>query len=83
MLLFLAWWGRSVWQMSQSPAADQFAFAGAIASAALLLHSAADYPLRTGAMSAVFAMSLVLIVQSRRTARSDTDLRPVRHVVIG
>lgn len=83
ILLFLAWWGRSTWQMAQSPAAEQFAFAGAIASAALLLHSAVDYPLRTAAMSAVFAMSLVLIVQSRRSARSDTDLRPVRHVVVG
>ena len=57
--------------------------AGAIASAAILLHSVVDYPLRTAAMSAVFAMSLALIVESRRTARSETDLRPVRHVVVG
>jgi O-antigen ligase len=83
MLLFLAWWGRSVWQMVRSPAADHFAMAGAIASAALLLHSAADYPLRTAAVSSVFAMCLLLVVQSRRTSRSDTDLRPVRHVVVG
>ena len=32
MLLFLGWWGRSVWRMLKSPAADQFAMAGAIAS---------------------------------------------------
>ena len=83
ILLFLAWWGRSIWQMARSPAVDQFALAGAIASAALLLHSAVDYPLRTAAMSSVFAMSLLLIVQSRRSARSETDLRPVRHVVVG
>lgn len=83
MLLFLAWWGRAVAEMLRSPAADQFAYAGAIASAALLLHSAVDYPLRTAAMSTVFAMSLVLIVQSRRTARSDTDIRPARHLVVG
>jgi O-antigen ligase len=83
MLLFLAWWGRSVWRMAKLPAADHFAFAGAIASAALLLHSAVDYPLRTAAMSAVFAMCLVLVVQSRRTARNETDLRPARHLVVG
>lgn len=83
ILLLLAWWGRSIWELAHSPAADQFALAGAIASAALLLHSAVDYPLRTAAMSAVFAMSLMLIVQSRRSARSETDLRPVRHVVVG
>lgn len=83
MLLFLAWWGRSVWQMVRSPAADPFALAGAIASAALLLHSAVDYPLRTASLSAICAMCLILIVQSRRTARSETDLRPVRHLVVG
>jgi O-antigen ligase len=83
MLLFVAWWGRSVWRMLCSPAADQFAIAGAIASAAILLHSAVDYPLRTAAMSTVFAMCLALILQSRRTAHSDSDLRPVRHVVVG
>ena len=80
---FLAWWGRSVLQMMQSPASDQYAFAGAIASAALLIHSLVDYPLRTAAMSTVFAMCVVLIVLSRRTSQSEEDLRPVRHVVIG
>jgi hypothetical protein len=69
--------------MMQSPASDQYAFAGAIASAALLAHSLVDYPLRTAAMSTVFAMCVVLIVQSRRTPQSEEDLRPVRHVVIG
>jgi O-antigen ligase len=83
MLLFLIWWGRSIVRMLRSPAADEFAIAGAIASAALLLHSAVDYPLRTAAMSAVFAMCLVLILQSRRSARSDSDLRPTRHLVVG
>jgi len=83
MLMFLVWWAGSVGQMLKSPAADYFAIASAIASAAMLLHSAVDYPLRTAALSAVFAMCLALIVQSRRTARSDTDLRPARHLVVG
>lgn len=82
-LLFLAWWSKSVWRMARSSRADQFAMAAAIASAAVLLHSTVDYPLRTAAMSVVFVMCLALILQSRRTARSDSDLRPVRHLVVG
>jgi O-antigen ligase len=82
MLLFIVWWGRSVWTMLRSPTADHFAIAAAIASAAILLHSAVDYPLRTAAMSTVFAMCLALIVQSRRSAQSATDLRPARHLVV-
>ena len=58
-------------------------FAAAIASAAVMLHSAVDYPLRTAAMSAVFAMCLALILQSRRSVQSDSDLRPARHLVVG
>ncbi len=82
IILFMLWWGRSVLQMLRSPAADQFAMAGAIASAAILLHSLVDYPLRTSAISAVFAMSIVLVVQSRRTAWKDSDLWPPRHLVL-
>ncbi|MCF2514336.1 O-antigen ligase family protein [Sphingomonas sp. G124] len=82
MLLFLAWWGQAVWAL-RSPAADYFARAAAIGSAAILLHSMVDYPLRTAAMSAVLAMCLVLTVQSRRRAQSATDLRPARHLVVG
>lgn len=80
--LFLLWWGKVVIQMFRSPASDRFAVAGAIASAAILLHSLVDYPLRTAAISVVFSMTLVLIIQSRRAAQSETDLRPPRHLVV-
>ncbi|HYC96271.1 MAG TPA: O-antigen ligase family protein, partial [Sphingomicrobium sp.] len=83
ILVFLFWWGIAVWRMLRSPASDQFALAGAIASAAILMHSMVDYPLRTAAIGAVFAMSLALILQSRRSAQSEKDLRPVRHLVVG
>lgn len=83
MLAFLFWWGGAVWRMLRSPASDHFAIAGAVASAAILMHSMVDYPLRTASISAAFAMSLALILQSRRSARSDGDLRPVRHLVVG
>ena len=83
ILVFLAWWSAKVWRMLRSPASDQFAIAGAIASATILLHSLVDYPLRTAAMSAVFAMCLALIFQSRRAVRGENDLRPARHLVVG
>lgn len=83
ILLFLTWWAVAVSRMLRSPAADEFAMAGAIASGAILLHSAVDYPLRTAAMAAVFAMCIGLILQSRRTAHSDRDLRPARHIKVG
>jgi O-antigen ligase len=80
--LFLLWWGKVVIQMFRSPASDRFAVAGAVASAAILLHSLVDYPLRTAAISVVFSMTLALIIQSRRTAQSETDIRPPRHLVV-
>ena len=83
ILTFLLWWGTAVRRMLRAPASDQFALAGAVASAAILMHSMVDYPLRTAAISAVFAMSVALVLQSRRSAHSDTDLRPVRHLVVG
>lgn len=83
ILWFLGWWGFAIAKMARSPASDPYAYAGAIASAALLLHSLVDYPLRTAALSAVFALCIGLIVTSRRTAKSEGDLRPTRHLVVG
>jgi O-antigen ligase len=82
IILFLMWWVNSVVRMVRSPASDQFAMAGAIASAAILIHSLVDYPLRTAAISTLFAMCIVLVVQSRRTVQSDNDLRPTRHLIL-
>ncbi|MBA3666252.1 MAG: O-antigen ligase family protein [Sphingomonas sp.] len=83
MLLFLLWWAAAVRRMLASPAADGFAMAGAIGSAAVLVHSAVDYPLRTAAVAALFATCIALILVSRRTASAKTDIRPTRHLVIG
>jgi len=83
ILLFLAWWAAIVIRMLRSSASDQYATAGAIASAAILFHSAVDYPLRTAAISAVMAMCLVMIVQSRRSASGAGDWRAARHIVVG
>lgn len=83
IVLFFAWWGRAVWKLWRRSDASPFAYAASIASAALLLHSFVEFPLRTAAMSACFAMCLGLLANGRRAPRKGAaDLRPVRHLVI-
>jgi O-antigen ligase len=84
MLLFLAWWLRAVWDAWIRASGDPFTRAASIASAAVLLHSLVDFPLRTAAISACFSMCLALLADRRAPPRQDAaDLRPARHVVIG
>jgi O-antigen ligase len=86
LLLFLAWWGRASWRAWTAPEADPYARAAAIASAAILVHSLVDFPLRTAAISTCFAMCLALITEHRRvpaTAKDGSTLWPTRHVVVG
>jgi len=84
MLLFLAWWVvavLAVWRMGRGGA---FARAASIASAAVLVHSLVDFPLRTAAISACFAMCLALLVEPRAPPPQESgDLRPTRHIVVG
>lgn len=83
ILLFLAWWVRAsiaAWRNSDAAA---FARAASIASAALLLHSMVDFPLRTSALASVFALCVALLADRRSPVAANAgDLRPTRHVVI-
>lgn len=83
IIAFLAWWIRVAWRAWSYPDAGPYARAAAIASGAILLHSIVDFPLRTASISALFAMCLAMLVERPRSlARSRSDLRPTRHVVI-
>jgi len=83
MIAFLAWWGRAAWKAWRDPNAGAYARAGSIASGAILVHSLVDFPLRTGAIGVVFAMSLAMLVERRAPiTQSRSDLRPTRHVVV-
>jgi O-antigen ligase len=83
LLIFLGWWmsaSVATWRSGGSP----FARAAVIASAAILAHSLVDFPLRTAAISTVFAMCLALLAQPKREpsrARDESELRPTRHMV--
>ncbi|MEE4317916.1 MAG: O-antigen ligase family protein [Erythrobacter sp.] len=65
-LVFLFWWARILVRVWLSEGGNPFAFAGAIVSGTILIHSIVDYPLRTAAISSVFAVSLCLMILSRR-----------------
>lgn len=73
--LFLLWWARRTWSLWNEPEPDAFARAATIASAAILLHSVVDYPLRTAAISAIFAACVALMAKprSRSRARRNTE----------
>ena len=83
MLLFLGWWLLAALAVWRAPSSSAFARAASIASAAVLVHSLVDFPLRTAAISACFAMCLALLIERRVTqTQEEGDLRPTRHVVI-
>ena len=81
LMLFLLWWGATAAQAWRAGDSTPFARAAAVASAAILVHSIVDFPLRTAAISACFAMCLALLVE-RRTQRGGekSELWPTRHM---
>lgn len=81
IILFLFWWLRGVWQAWRFAERGPFARAATIASAAVLVHSVVDFPLRTAAIAACFAMCLSLIADSRTAPPEEkAQLRRTRHV---
>ncbi len=76
--LFLVWWAmraRAIWTADEP---DYFAQAALVATAAILLHSVVDYPLRTAGLSAVFAACVGLMSGVRpfvRTRRTESSAR--------
>jgi O-antigen ligase len=83
IIAFLAWWARAVWRAWRDADAGIYARAASIATAAILVHSLVDFPLRTAAIDAAFAMCLALLIDRRApVARERSDLWPTRHVVL-
>jgi O-antigen ligase len=80
-LIWWAWQARTAW-LTPTGTPDQKA--AAVASAAILLHSGFDYPLRTAAIMAVMAACLALLAGARGITRSSTsDGRPAaRHATL-
>jgi O-antigen ligase len=83
--LFLIWWAIVASRIWIAPHSSPFARAATIATAAILAHSFVDFPLRTGAISAIFAACIGLMTQHFRPvpAAQSGELRPTRHVKLG
>lgn len=80
--MFLGWWGlrvRAIWTAEEP---DRFAQAAAIATAAIMLHSIVDYPLRTAALSVLFATCLGLMSGARPHVRRSRAKPQVRHLTL-
>ena len=76
--LFLAWWLLCLHRLLSGPASP-FAWAGWIAIGVILTHSGWDYPLRTTALSTVFALSCILtsriISEARQRQKAGFEFR--------
>ncbi|MDB5693187.1 MAG: O-antigen ligase family protein [Alphaproteobacteria bacterium] len=83
VLAFFLWWGRRTLAIWRSDDPDYFARAATIASAAILTHSIVDYPLRTAAIGAVFALCCGLMAGSRPRTREGQVERAAggRHLI--
>jgi O-antigen ligase len=60
--LFLVWWGVAAVKTWTSRLSTKFSRAATIATAAVLVHSVVDFPLRTAAISVVFAALLAIMI---------------------
>ena len=67
--LFLLWWVRRAVAIWGSDQPNHFARAATVASAAMLAHSLVDYPLRTAALSTLFAVCCGLMAEPRPLLR--------------
>ena len=85
VLGFILWWARHalrVWRNDFQGAA--LARAGSVIVAIVLIHSIVDYPIRTAAIAAVFAMGCALMVPRAEPARrgegEDDEGSGLRHL---
>ncbi len=86
ILAFLYWWGRraySAWTRDFEGAS--LARAGSVMVGIVLVHSIVDYPIRTAAIAAVFAMGCALMVPpiARRSSvepDEEESSAPLRHI---
>jgi O-antigen ligase len=84
ILFFGLWWLVTAYRAWTSPLSTPFARAAIIATAAILAHSMVDFPVRTGAISAILAACLSLTVRNKRqtTTLDRGELKASRHVAL-
>lgn len=86
LLAFLFWWGRRAYQVwTRDFEGAALARAGSVMIGIVLAHSIVDYPIRTAAIVAVFAMSCALMVppapkRSPAEPAEDDSSERLRHI---
>lgn len=86
IILFLLWWGSRVLRVWRTDFEGvNLARAGSVIIGVVLLHSLVDYPLRTSAMAAIFAMACALLVPylpppDRKSRRKTGDGESLKHL---
>jgi O-antigen ligase len=85
IILFLGWWAVAAARIWTSPFSTPYSRASTIVTATILAHSVVDFPLRTAAISAIFAVSVAIMAQHLASAPEPRkgELRPTRHVKLG
>jgi O-antigen ligase len=83
MILFLGWWAVTSVHIWKSHLSTPFSRAATIAVAAILAHSIVDFPLRTAAISAIFAACVGLMMQHPSNGGETHHGRTTRHVKLG
>lgn len=75
LIAFMIWWGSRTVRIWLAVKTKPFAMAASIASGLILVHSIVDYPLRTAAISSIFAVCLCVMATERLKHRKaqDTD----------
>lgn len=68
VVMLLVWWARRAAQIFSGPHSERWAMAATVASAAILLHEIVDYPLRTIAVSTVFALCVAIMAKAYSAA---------------
>jgi O-antigen ligase len=82
LLAFLFWWALRTAAIWRGEEVNYYARAATIATAAIMAHSLVDYPLRTAAIGALFAVACALMADPRVATRrrsADSSKSDVRH----
>lgn len=78
---FLLWWAWRFFALWSSTGASPLARAATLVTLGLLLHSLVDFPLRTAALSALFAASVGVMARSARVGAARAGGQP-RHLTL-
>jgi O-antigen ligase len=73
LIAFLAWFVRRALSVWRSDSREPMPRAASIAVAALLAHSLVDYPLRTSALAALFAIGVAFLAEPRSRRRGQGE----------